>query len=239
MVHGEFEFNWLELQPIILKLEEEGYVTRTFRRLDPPRQGAIIEAIFYEAGEAGPASMNIKAVAGRAGVAVGSLYVYFNNRDGMLNFAVELCVRYICETLKSYIPFLVEMPVMEGLRGYLVGGIQWSQSQAAFLKLFARAAYQGDPRLAGRMVIPISKVLQEMVRAILAKAWERGEVRGDLNLEATSRAIYAWMIPLGDSQLLPYLNNYFQVSNEQISFEQVMEAALQMIARSILTEEVG
>ena len=238
MVHVEYEFDWLELQPIILKLEAQGYVTRTFRRLDPARQGAIIEAIFKEAAEAGPASMNIKAVAERAGVAVGSLYMYFNNRDGMLNFAVELCVRYVREALESYIPFLVELPVMEGLRSYLVGGMQWSQTQAAFLGLFARAAYQGDPLMAERMVTPVSEVLQEMVREILVKAQQRGEIRSDLNAEAATRAIYAWMIALADSQLLPYLNNYFRVSDEKISFEPVMETALQMIAHSILAEEL-
>jgi AcrR family transcriptional regulator len=233
MVHVSFQFNWLDLQPVILNLETEGYVTRTFRRLDPPRQGAIIEAIFNEASEKGPSLVNVKAVAQRAGVAVGSLYMYFNNREGMLDFAVELCGRYICDSLESYRSLFLELPVLEALRGYLVGGIEWSRMQAAFLQLFARAAYQGDAQLVGRLVVPIATVLRNMIQEILYKALERGEVRRDIDLEAATRVIHAWMIALGDSQLLPYLNNYFQVNSEEISFERSVDAALQIIYQGI------
>jgi hypothetical protein len=43
----EFTFDFL---PVIMELEKQGLVTRTFRRLDPDRQAAIIKAILDEAG---------------------------------------------------------------------------------------------------------------------------------------------------------------------------------------------
>ena len=55
--------DWSEFQPYILQLEQEGLVTRTFRRLDPQRQQAILNAILDEAAERGPAALNIKLVA--------------------------------------------------------------------------------------------------------------------------------------------------------------------------------
>jgi len=61
-------------------------VTRTFRRLDPERQQAIVYAILDVTIEKGPALLNIKKVAGRAGVAVGSLYQYFGSREGLMSF---------------------------------------------------------------------------------------------------------------------------------------------------------
>ena len=60
-------FDWTQFQPYIMQLEQEGLVTRTFRRLDPERQATIIGAILDEATERGPAALNIKRVAKRAG----------------------------------------------------------------------------------------------------------------------------------------------------------------------------
>ena len=51
--------DWTNFQPYISQLEQEGFVTRTFRRLDSERQEAIFNAILEEAIEKGPASLNI------------------------------------------------------------------------------------------------------------------------------------------------------------------------------------
>src|SRR5512145_2632174 len=83
----------------VLLLESQGKVTRTFRRLDPERPRAIIEAIFAEAAERGPQSMQVKRVAARAGVAIGSLYQYFPRRDGMLEAAVDVTVGFLTAAL--------------------------------------------------------------------------------------------------------------------------------------------
>jgi AcrR family transcriptional regulator len=66
--------DWQSFQPYISQLEQEGIVTRTFRRLDPDRQEAVFNAILEEAIEKGPASLNIKEIARRAGISIGSLY---------------------------------------------------------------------------------------------------------------------------------------------------------------------
>lgn len=213
-------------------------VTRTFRRLDPQRQQAIINAILDEAAEHGPAAVNIKLVAQRAGISVGSLYQYFTDRDRMLDFAVELCVRYVTDSFKQYRPYLVALPLRQALWAYLEGGIEWSKTQAAFLLLFARGAYQGDPKLADKLVRPIADSLREMVRDILVQAAARGEIRPEVDLEATSRLVHVLIIGVGDSQLLPYLNNYFQVIDPSLPSQRLLEALLNFILKGIAMEGV-
>jgi len=68
---------------------------------------------------------------------------------------------------------------------------------------------------------------------ILQAAWGRGEIREDLDLEAAARAINAWTIALDDSQLLPYLNTYFQVSDENVSFERALNAAVDILVAGL------
>ena len=225
--------DWTQFHPYILKFEEQGLVTRTFRRLDPERQEAILIAIVDEAAEHGPAALNIKRVAERADVAVGSLYQYFPNRNGMLDFAVELCVRFTTDSFDQYRPYIAALPLREALTVYLTGGIEWSRAQAGLIRLFARAAYQGDPELADSLVQPIATLLREMVADILVAARERGEIRPEVDLEALVRIVHALMIATGDSQLLPYLNNYYQVVDDSMPPERLLESLLDFILEGI------
>jgi AcrR family transcriptional regulator len=225
--------DWIQIHTHILRLEGEGVVTRTFRRLDGDRQEAILLAILEEAYDKGPTKINIKNVAARAGVSVGSLYTYFPNRDALLAFAVDLCVNVMTDSLESFRPFLVELSFKEALNAYLTGGLEWSQAYAGLLRLFVRAAYFGDPELAEPLVRPIANQLRSIVHDILTNAIARGEVRADIDLEATSRLIHALTIAVGDPQILPYLNTYFQVIGDEVSPDRTFEALVTLIVDGI------
>ncbi len=229
--------DWTQIHTHILELERKGLVTRTFRRLDPDRQQAVLGAILDEAVEKGPASLNVKQVAARAKVSVGSLYQYFGNREGLLAFAVELCTRWMTDAFDEYRPIMAALPLREALAAYLLGGIEWSQMQVGLVQFFARAAYHGDAELAESVVRPVAEVMRETVREILTQAAARGEVRADVDLEAAARVVNALLIAIGDSQLLPYLNTYFQVMGEEVSPERIWEAALTLILHGIGPEK--
>ncbi len=68
---------------------------------------------------------------------------------------------------------------------------------------------------------------------MLAQAVQRGEIRPDVDGEAASRIVNALFIAIGDSQLLPYLNTYFQVSDESLSRERANTALVKFILRGI------
>ncbi|HSA99339.1 MAG TPA: TetR/AcrR family transcriptional regulator [Anaerolineales bacterium] len=230
------ETDWIYFQPYISQLEQEGKVTRTFRRLDPERQQAIFDAIMEEATEKGPASLNIKEIARRAGVSVGSLYQYFPDRDGLLDFAVELCTRATIAMFKEYTPMMAAMPLKDAMQAYLMGGLEWGQTAMGLVRFFGRAAYQGDPDLAERVVRPVATVMREAMQEILAQAQARGEIRPEVDIVAATRVMNALMIAIGDSQLLPYLNTYFQVTDKKVSLERVSQALLDLIQQGIATE---
>lgn len=227
------QFDWSNIQIQILQMEQEGKVTRTFRRLDPERQQAVLDAILAEAAQKGPTAIHIKEVARRADVSVGSLYQYFGNRQGLLDFAVTLCVRHMQEMFGQFGPALAALPLPDALRYYLLGGIEWSQTEAGLVRFFGRAAYQGDPSLAEEVVRPIAEIMRSTVTEILAQAAARGEIRPDVDLEAAARAVNALMNAVGDAQLFPEINLYFQVYDDEMPIERVTEAVIQMVLQGI------
>jgi AcrR family transcriptional regulator len=225
--------DFFNFQSHIQQLESEGRVTRTFRRLDSSRQQAVINAILEEAAEKGPASLNIKEIARRADIAVGSLYQYFPNRDGLLDFAIELCTRYMKDMFELSVPYLKAMPLKEALNAYLTVGIEWGKTESGLVRFFGRAAYQGDPNLAERVVRPVAEMMRKVIYELLEAAAQRGEIRAGIDLEATSRLVNGMTILVGDSQMLPYLNTYFQVIDDKVSAERIMEALVEFILKGL------
>jgi AcrR family transcriptional regulator len=224
---------WIDFPAFIQQLETRKLVSRTFRRLEPQRQQAIINGILDEAFEKGPASLNIKEVARRADVSVGSLYQYFPNRDGLLDFSVELCSLYMTSLFDLTTPYLAEMPLAEALRAYLSVGIDWGQSEIGLVRFFGRAAYQGDPQLAEKMVRPVAEAMRRIIRELLEQAAKRGEIKADQDLEAAARLINGLMILIGDSQLLPYLNTYFQITDKEVTPQRILDALIPFILKGL------
>lgn len=221
------------LPEFLLAAEQSGLITRTFRRLDAERQQAVILALLEEAGQGGPLAINIKQVAQRSGVAVGSMYQYFGDREHLIQFALTLVVRETVAAFSSYTEMLAQLPLREAITAYLGGGIEWTQAQLGMARTFAKAAYQGDEQLAESVVKPIAEVLTGMMRAILQAAQARGEIRRDLNLEVVTRLLNTHIIAIGDAQLFPHLNHYYQLYNDHISPEIVLESLFDLLENGL------
>jgi hypothetical protein len=78
-----------------------------------------------------------------------------------------------------------------------------------------------------------------MVRDMLTQAAERGEIRDDVDLEAAARLVHALTIVAGDSQLLPYLNTYFQVIGEDVPPERMLQALTSLVLHGIGTRDAA
>lgn len=214
---------------LILELEKKGLVTRTFRRLDPDRQTVIMEAIFAESGQKGPSDINIKKVAERAGISVGSLYQYFGNRENLIAFAKELAVSTTALAFQAYAPVLAELPLSQSIPAYLTGGIEWGQTESGLTSFFASAAYHGSPADCETIVEPIAQSLLNVIKAMLKSAQERGEIRSDLDMEVTARLVNTILIAVGDASLLANLNAYYQLYSPLSSSEKVLETLMHIL----------
>jgi AcrR family transcriptional regulator len=232
----EFTFDFL---PVIMELEKTGLVTRTFRRLDPDRQAAIIKAILDEAGETGPQDLNIKRVAERAGVSTGSLYQYFNNRENLLAFATELATRSTVQLFEAYRPYMTQAPIKEILPMYISEGVNWSEAQLGFARFFAAAAYHGDPQYGESVVRPIATVLHAMVEDMLRSAVEKGEARADLDVDAVARVLHTLTIAIGDGLIFPQLMNYYQLTDDGMPVDRIYAAFTDLVMYGLLKEKAA
>jgi len=225
--------SWGILTQRILQLEQAGLVKRTFRRLDPQRQVAIVDAILYEAGEKGIKTIGISDVAARAGVAVGSMYQYFPNRQGMIDFAIDLSVHYLIDAVELYRQYLDAFSLYDGLLAFVNAGVEMSRTQQGMLRFYGRAAYQGDPELSERVVKPVADCFYRLVRELIEKARARGEIRADVDMEATTRLINTLLIISGDCQLFPHLNTYMNLLSPEVGPDRINLAMVSLLQAGI------
>jgi len=249
-------------QDELLRLQRRGLVTGTFRRLDPERQHAVLLAALEEMSVSGPTGFRVKEAARAAGVSVGSLYQYAGSRQGLVDLAVTILGERLAAELRGYVPLLAALPLAEGLTAWVQGGIEWSRERSAMMRAFARAAYEGTAvdadgpataaagttgptgpagptgaapasRAVEVLVGPVADAMLDAVRAMLAAGRERGEVRADLDLEATARAVHATLCAVTDAHLLPHLGRYYQPSAPEVAFERTLAATVALVVAGV------
>jgi hypothetical protein len=125
------------------------------------------------------------------------------------------------------------MPLKDALTVYLMGGLEWGKTSIGLVRFFGRAAYQGNSNLTERMVRPIADVMRGNIQEILKQAQARGEFPQSTNVDEATRIVNTLLIAISDSQLLPYLNVYFQVADDAVSSERVMAALIEFILRGL------
>jgi TetR/AcrR family transcriptional regulator len=220
-------------QDYLTGLQKRGIVTSTFIRLSPLRREAVVASILEEAAIKGPTQINIKEVARRAKVSIGSLYQYFNQRHGLLDFAIEIITRQMIAVFDYARPYLKEMSLRKGIQSYLQGGHEMEIEFQEYIKFFTRAAYQNDPDVTERIVKPVARVMMGITREMLEAARLRGEIRPDIDFEATARLINTLIIAVYDAHFLPTLNTYYQLTDEDVSPERILDNLLIFIENAL------
>lgn len=81
--------------------------TEIFNRLDTQKQTKILSAITTEFGSYGYDKASIRNISKNLGISIGSLYQYFNHKQGML----AACVEYIYSVLEICTINIVKQPL--------------------------------------------------------------------------------------------------------------------------------
>ena len=126
------------------------------------------------------------------GVSIGSLYQYFPNREGLLDFAIELCVRYTTGMFQEYRPMLAAMPLKDALSAYLMGGLEWGQTATGLVRFFGRAADdQAAPTVSFNQLARLFDQCVDLALGVIKRSFFAGllhkakvDIAGDEFLEA-------------------------------------------------------
>jgi len=84
------------------------------RPLDPEKRDKIIQSVFLLTGKEGLASVTIAGISKTAGIAMGTLYTYFKNKEEAIQSAYSSVEDQM--TQKMYVDFDLNLPIRQSLK---------------------------------------------------------------------------------------------------------------------------
>lgn len=149
------------------------------KKLTPEKLEEILEAGIHEFAEYGLQRTSMSAVAHRAGISVGVLYKYYENKDAFYDACVERCtweldqfVQQLCAQKRKPLDYARE----------LVNAVQqFSQRHKDHVRLYHEATQTSDPERAAILARRIEGIRANLYTQIIRQAQESGDVRGDLD----------------------------------------------------------
>jgi len=141
------------------------------------RRESILKATLGVIAREGLAGASMQAIAGEAGIAKGTLYLYFRDRDDLL----EQTKNQVFDELLTRLRAVVDepRPLREGLRDLVRTKLEFFDANQEFLRVYMALRHGGDTMEARhrRRDAPQNVRYVEMLAAYLEAATRRGEIR--------------------------------------------------------------
>lgn len=156
------------------------YSSPRFDRLDEDKRYRVIRAAIDEFASCGYEAANINKIAKKAHISVGSLYKYFESKEDLFLYVIQLSSDLIEEELRAIneIPFMsVESKIEKVLRIIL----RTNREQNSLIRLYLELISSSNNDMTEQLSFNLETFSSQCYREILTNGQTTGEVRAELD----------------------------------------------------------
>lgn len=155
------------------------YFKEAFKKVSEEKRNKILDAAIVEFAEHGFDSANINRIADVAGISVGSMYKYFDNKEDLF----LTIIHYGVETLKGILGGIIagEEPLDIRLEKIIRAIQQYSRENEHLTKLYNEMATESRSGLVWKIVSDMENATAGVYASYIREAQEKGNVRDDIN----------------------------------------------------------
>lgn len=166
-------------------------VSDTFKQLDRRKQTRIVTAALTEFAQRGYSGTSINSIVERAGIAKGSIFNYFKDKQGLFRFVCDQALELVKDHLRRVRDESGSEDVYTRIEKSLLAGAAFIGRQPRMYGLYMRLQY--DTTIPGRAEILKSVRAQSIGywEELLATARQRGEISGRVDLAQAAFAVDA------------------------------------------------
>ena len=112
------------------------------RPLDPDKREKILQSVYALTGKQGLASVTISGISKTAGIAAGTLYIYFKNKEELVQLAYAAVEDKM--TQEMYRDFDINVPIRQSLKQIYINMINYrlnNYAETVFIDQYVQSSY--------------------------------------------------------------------------------------------------
>ncbi len=149
----------------------------TFRHLPPDKQERVLTAALAEFAEQGYQQASLNRMVAQAGIAKGSLYQYFPNKEGMFHYIFQYALKMVRRTLTTVKEETREENFFVRLEKSLMAGVAFSREHPRIFSLYLKIQFDKNVPFRGEFLAAVRRHATEYFASLVRRAQSRGELR--------------------------------------------------------------
>lgn len=179
------------------------------KKLTEEKLSEVLEAGIAEFADQGLRQANMSAIAKRAGISVGVLYKYFENKDVFFLACVRRCTTALEELLQEL--FAQKMAPLQYAQA-LIGAVQqFSRQHRDYIRLYHEVTHTGSTAHVAALALEIEGITCRLYTDIIRNAQAAGTVRDDLDPRLFAFFFDNLLMMMQFSYCCPYYQERFKL----------------------------
>jgi AcrR family transcriptional regulator len=149
----------------------------TFQHLPPDKQERILTAALEEFADKGYHQASLNKVVAQAGIAKGSIYQYFPNKEGLFAFLFQQALAMVRGTLTTVKEETLEEDLFARLEKSLQAGVRFLREHPRIYNFYLKIQYDKNVPFREEFLVAIRRYAAEYFGSLVRRAKARGELR--------------------------------------------------------------
>lgn len=156
-----------------------------FNKLENSKQTRILQTAIDEFADHGFKEASVNRMVQRLGIAKGSIFQYFGNKQGLFQYIFDHAVNLVRHSLRKVKHDTQNSDFFERVGQSLLAGIGFIEAHPRVYRIYLKMIFQEDFPLRTQFLQQVHLFSAEYLRPLVEKGIERGELRPDLDVDMT------------------------------------------------------
>jgi AcrR family transcriptional regulator len=149
----------------------------TFSHLPADKQARVLNAALAEFADQGYHQASLNRLVARAGIAKGSLYQYFPNKEGIFRHIFQLALKLVRQTLVEVKETTAQEDFFTRLEKSLQAGVRFLQTHPRIYSLYLKIQFDRQTPCRQEFLATVRRHAGEYFGSLISRARTRGELR--------------------------------------------------------------
>lgn len=160
-------------------------VSERFKNLGKTKQQKILEAAVDEFAQHGFMQASMNRIVRKIGIAKGSLFQYFGNKEGLFSFIFDYAVDLVRQSLRRVKQDTAHEDFFTRVRSSLLAGVQFIDNHPHVYQIYLKMIFQERFPYRAEFLQKVHLFSADYLEPLVTTGIERGELKADLDLSST------------------------------------------------------